>query len=505
MLEVRSASALRSPYTVTIHDFGVSPEGRLYFAMELLEGEGLDELLARGPLPVADAVTIAVQACRSLGEAHSKGIWHRDIKPANLFLVDSGSGSIHVKLLDFGIAKAQDHPADLTAPGGSFGTPDFSSPEQAMGSDVDHRCDIYALGLVLYEMLSGRRPFTGSAREVLLSHIRDKPRRVDEVNPELAIPGPVADATMWALEKLPGRRPRTMEEWADALERALAGEDAVPAVRPDFDATIAELPGRPVGPAEPSPPVAENEDPFEPPTAPPAELPLPIPPEPDYVVHWEDQEELTVQAVDSRRWPAWVGLAAVAFVAVLLVWSFRDFLDDAAPQHQGVEHRSPAAVAPTSEPDIRPVNSASGTAEKLPTPDSTTASPVALVVTDITEDRATDETGAAALDARPISDTKELADSREPGVGADSAAEAPPMANTDEPILGRATRNHARKKNRRPGNNDGGTVKKTKVTPEHDYGTMEARRGGTTNSAKQGEKPNDPGEDDEYGLIPKQD
>src|SRR5262249_11854376 len=127
---------------------------------ELLEGEGLDELLDRKrKLPLATAITICRQVCRGLAAAHDAGVVHRDLKPSNLFLVEREGGGVHVKILDFGVAKVMDG-TQLTRTGMVVGTPCFMAPEQARGSsDVDGRADIYAVGAVLYRMLTGVSPF----------------------------------------------------------------------------------------------------------------------------------------------------------------------------------------------------------------------------------------------------------------------------------------------------------------------------------------------------------
>jgi serine/threonine protein kinase len=308
LLEVRSVSALRSAHTVTIHDFGISHDGRLYFAMEFLEGEGLDRRLERGPLPWRQATNIILQTCESLAEAHGKSIWHRDIKPANLFLTRAPTGGVHVKVLDFGIAKVADAPANLTAPGRGLGTPDFSSPEQIMGEKMDHRSDLYSLGVVFYEMLSGRRPYSGTGNDLLMRHIRDVPRRVEEACPEAELPKPIADIVMWMLEKLPGRRPQS----AVALARRLL--EAAHEVAPGESFALLQDDDTP---PYLSPPEAEPE------AAP--TMPTPSPPgEPlttgDLIPR--DPGQPTQALTPPHRPPVWwwLGTALAAAVAVLLVW-----------------------------------------------------------------------------------------------------------------------------------------------------------------------------------------
>jgi serine/threonine-protein kinase len=154
-LEARTIAALEHPNICTIHEIGETSDGQLYLAMPLYDGETLQQRIARGPIPVAEAVGIATQVCRGLAKAHARGIVHRDIKPSNVLVTSDGV----VKLLDFGIAKLVD--VTLTGGAGPLGTVAYMSPEQARGEAVDHRTDLWSLGVVLHEMLAGRRPHAG--------------------------------------------------------------------------------------------------------------------------------------------------------------------------------------------------------------------------------------------------------------------------------------------------------------------------------------------------------
>ena len=159
--EGETLSSLSSPHTVSVFEVGETDDGTLYIAMELLRGESLlDRFRSRGPLAWRDALSIMKQVCRSLGEAHALGIIHRDLKPANIHL----EAHDHVKVLDFGIAKLMrgsdsDDGADLTRVGQAVGTLEYMAPEQLIGAACDGRSDIYALGVLVYEMLTGRRPY----------------------------------------------------------------------------------------------------------------------------------------------------------------------------------------------------------------------------------------------------------------------------------------------------------------------------------------------------------
>ena len=154
-LEARTIAALEHPNICTVHEIGETDDGQLFLAMPLYDGETVQQRIARGPLPVSEAIGIAVQVCRALAKAHARGIVHRDIKPSNVLVTTDGV----VKLLDFGIAKLVD--ITLTGAAGPLGTIAYMSPEQARGEPVDHRTDIWSLGIVLYEMLTGQRPHAG--------------------------------------------------------------------------------------------------------------------------------------------------------------------------------------------------------------------------------------------------------------------------------------------------------------------------------------------------------
>ncbi|MBW8875343.1 MAG: serine/threonine-protein kinase [Acidobacteria bacterium] len=178
--EARSASVLDHPNICTIHEVGETDEGRLYLAMPAYDGETLRKRIERGPLAIDEATDIAQQIARGLAKAHRHGIVHRDVKPANLMVTSDGV----VKILDFGLAKLAGSAA-ITRTGSSVGTPAYMSPEQARGEEVDHRADLWSLGVVLYEMVAGRRPFRGEHEQaVLFSLLNERPRPLHELRPE---------------------------------------------------------------------------------------------------------------------------------------------------------------------------------------------------------------------------------------------------------------------------------------------------------------------------------
>ena len=188
--EAQAAGGLENENIAAVMDIGTADDGAPYLVMEYLDGEDLAHLLVRGgPLPVPRAAYIIIQACRGLAAAHVRGIVHRDLKPENLFICKRNDGSDLVKVLDFGIAKLHTGPVGtgLTQTGTTMGTPFYMSLEQARGAkEVDHRTDIYALGVILYEILSGTKPHPGESYNEILYHVISKePAPLDGTRPGL--------------------------------------------------------------------------------------------------------------------------------------------------------------------------------------------------------------------------------------------------------------------------------------------------------------------------------
>ncbi|HUF35151.1 MAG TPA: protein kinase [Gemmatimonadales bacterium] len=224
LAEARTIARVRHPGIVAVHSAGAS-DGLLYYVMDQVAGESLRQRLAReGRLPPADVARIVADLASALAAAGRAGVVHRDVKPENV-LLDEGTG--RAMLADFGIARAMvvETGAASTGQGVAVGTPSYMSPEQAAGEEVDGRSDLYALGVVAYEMLTGQPPFVGSNRVVVSRHIAERPVPVERARPDC--PRPLAAAVMKALEKQPADRWRTGEEFRQALR----GERALPVRR----------------------------------------------------------------------------------------------------------------------------------------------------------------------------------------------------------------------------------------------------------------------------------
>jgi serine/threonine-protein kinase len=228
--EARAAAAIRHKNIIEVFDFGVSGRGEPYLVMEYLEGESLAALLKRvGPLSLAATSAVIEPALLALQAAHRKGIVHRDIKPDNLFLAYSPDEPPVVKLIDFGISKFTQ--GDLqklhTRTGSVLGTPAYMSPEQARGlPDIDHRTDLYSMGAILYEMLTGALPFGGSGFSQYLSNLLlEEPRAPQSLYP--GFPAQAEPVVLKALAKDPAKRFQSASELLDALRGLPGGEGGV--------------------------------------------------------------------------------------------------------------------------------------------------------------------------------------------------------------------------------------------------------------------------------------
>ena len=224
MVEAQAIASLRNQHTITLHDFGVTGDGLLYFTMDLIEGVALSKLIrSDGAIPWRRATDLLLQACDSLADAHNQGILHRDLKPDNM-MVSLDEGKDFVTVLDFGIAKVlnDDSVDKLTATGMICGTPAYLSPEQASGQEVGPPSDIYALGIILYEMLTGQPPFMDkTAISILMKHINEEAPPVHEVRPDLDIPPELNTLLSKTLAKRPSSRFGTIAEFRAALLEAI--------------------------------------------------------------------------------------------------------------------------------------------------------------------------------------------------------------------------------------------------------------------------------------------
>jgi len=217
--EAKSAAALSHPNIVSVYDRGEA-EGTYYIAMEVIEGRSLKELImTRGPLPIAQALAYTHEILEALRFAHRHGIIHRDIKPHNILIGE------RLKVTDFGIARAG--ASQMTEAGSIMGTAQYLSPEQARGAPVTASSDLYSVGIVLYEMLTGKVPFTGdSAIEIAMKHLNDVPKPPSKIRPE--IPDDLDQVVLRALAKAPEDRYQTAEEFSEDLHRVEAGLPLAP-------------------------------------------------------------------------------------------------------------------------------------------------------------------------------------------------------------------------------------------------------------------------------------
>ncbi len=230
-IEALAASRLTHPNTIRIYDFGQTEDANLYIAMEFLEGQSLHQALRReGPMPARRVLHILKQIAASLSEAHSKGIVHRDLKPDNIFLTTVDGDPDFVKVLDFGVAKLREadrRQGTLTQAGVIFGTPRYMAPEQCRSLSVDHRADLYALGVIAYEALTGVPPFDAeSPLAILIQHVQESPRPLAAVRPDVEVPEEVERLVMRCLEKSPERRfhdAAQLQAEAARIEAGLAG------------------------------------------------------------------------------------------------------------------------------------------------------------------------------------------------------------------------------------------------------------------------------------------
>ncbi|MBI5548465.1 MAG: serine/threonine protein kinase [Deltaproteobacteria bacterium] len=464
--EAKVVSRLSNPCTVTLYDYGVEDDGVIYMALELVKGRRLDSVLSsEGPLSPERAVSIARQILNALSEAHAAGLVHRDLKPENIMLARGPWDEEQVKVLDFGIAKvlsggAVPKDALQTRTGTAIGTPRYMAPEQAIGQ-TEARSDLYALGVVLYQMLSGVIPFDRpSPMDVLLAH-RDDP--VPPFPATLRIPAALEAEVRKSLSKEPGSRHGNAREMAAALAAALPlAPQPAPAVEdPDAtvldippvnlsgarawppDATPVEDPGQTLGRAAPedlndtSPRLPAREDPEQTLKSAPPIVVSSLPRRPPAAAAMEEQsappkplgrswvrtsEEAThhVPASDNasvwgplglkRATPPWhlwiVGalalLAVAAVIAVLLLWPSSQ---DGEPAVEPVVAPAPAAPVPLAEPPpLDPSATKPAEAATEPTRPSKLTTPAPAPRTSRRDNRQTKPPAAKKPAKKPLAD-----------------------------------------------------------------------------------------------------
>lgn len=241
MTEARAASQLNHPNSVSVIDFGKTQDGQPYLVMEFLRGKDLARVsYEQGPLPFKRIVDVLQQVLRALSEAHDLQIVHRDLKPENIILEPLRRGGDFVKVVDFGLAKlkADATTPNVTLPGIVCGTPDYMAPEQGRGDPIDGRSDLYGVGVVLYQLLTGRLPFESeNPTQVVLMHLSAPVPEPVEVAPERNIPEPLVRVVKRALEKNAADRYQDALEFADALGEAMqeiqnSSQSAIASIRP---------------------------------------------------------------------------------------------------------------------------------------------------------------------------------------------------------------------------------------------------------------------------------
>lgn len=280
--EAQAVSRLNHPNIVTVFDFGALEDGTPFLVMEKLVGETLVSRLRRGPLPFVEAAPVIAQVARALHAAHAKSIVHRDLKPENVMLTKTDANEVVVKVLDFGLAKmvGGERRTGLTASDVIMGTPGYMSPEQIHGFQLDARSDIYALGVISWEMLTGRQLFSASSPvKILMRHLEELPPPPSSVVPEAQIP-PAAEALIARmLEKSADRRPSTGEQVAAEISNPSSESWSVAAPGQGLPSQVPSTSGAPVVVAGPGgwddAFSALGDAPFRAPTPPPTERPSP--------------------------------------------------------------------------------------------------------------------------------------------------------------------------------------------------------------------------------------
>ncbi len=315
--EARAAAAIGNEHIIEIADFGRAPDGAPYFVMEYLDGVDIQHALKQSAqFDVQRCLDILVQCCEALAAAHDAGIVHRDLKPENIFLIEKNGRSDFVKILDFGIAKVARESGRLTRTGMIFGTPQYMSPEQAAGTSIDERTDIYSLGIIMYEMLCGRVPFEADTfMGVLTKHLYEEPIPPNRLVPPVKIPSALEAVLLTSIAKKPDRRYQSMRDMCDdlvAVQEGRAPQGAKDAMRRIGDSTAP-------------------------------------PPPPSSVLGGEVERADELEAFGKPKWPLWAGVAGVvAVVALALAFFWGPFGREEAL------HAAVVSPVPEAQPDEEP-------------------------------------------------------------------------------------------------------------------------------------------------------
>jgi serine/threonine protein kinase len=362
--EAKAASRLSHVNIISLSDYGKVPRGAPFFVMELLDGRTLSDLLYEGKgLPVPEAVRIVTEIGQGLAAAHQHGVVHRDLKPDNIGLVSDVEGVEHVKILDFGLAKITHDNRKLTRVGQVLGTPEYMSPEQASGRSVDHRSDVFALGILLYRLIVGQVPFAGETfMEVISKILSERPRAPRSLcdDPELT---PALEAViLGALARAPQDRFPTMDALLEALRQATSDESAAEPAAAESMASTWVDPGSPaqepptleaqaVGPTEVAPQAPEDGDGD-------GEADLEIKLEhqaADRLVRRSAEETARRRVLIIAMVIGLVGISAGGFLAVLLSEVRRQATEDAeAPSRPTSPNTAPGPMPDASMPEAMP-------------------------------------------------------------------------------------------------------------------------------------------------------